>query len=231
MSLAAAPSTQLVAWGRGVELPRSRSTIEECAIEGSATNRWSADAIGLVLLVLTATIIALVIVELDRAATDAWLVTIGGLSGAATSSIAGLIQPGGRKRFDRVVSRNGIAGAFVPIVAGFAAGAFSVLAVVALFTPARNSNASAALLGGLYGLLLGGWANVILTGVSRGEKEASISETEKEASILAATIADVGRGLVGVPPQRYDGFVRGRFSLRFSKAASWGLFKSRLFRG
>ena len=103
------------------------------------------------------------------------------------------------------------------MVAGFLAGAFSVLAAIALIgTSAANDMSGAAILGGIYGLLLGAyWSQIVLA-------------TEDKETLLGTAISEIS-GRVGPSVVNYQGkvfatlkpadneqLVRGRLTVWFS---------------
>jgi len=103
-----------------------------------------------------ATVILLVVLvwSLDRNPSDRAFVIVGGVAGALASSIATLIKTGGQRAAVDVFNRYGPLSPIIPAVSGFAAGTFSLLTVTALFAPMTRSLTSAAVFGGIYGLLL-----------------------------------------------------------------------------
>jgi hypothetical protein len=152
------------------------------------------------LVLLAAVLISGVVVALDRPNTQEWQVIIGGLAGAVAASIALLLRSGGLGEMEDRLARHGVIAIFIPIITGLAAGAFSVLTALALFHNA-DSLASAAVFGGLYGLLLGGWSNSVLGHV----------KAEEEPTIIEAALAQLGREVGALQSRRYNGDVRARF--------------------
>jgi hypothetical protein len=119
-------------------------------------------------LLVTLSLVA-VIWLLDRNATDQSLTLMGGLSGATTALIALVFRVTEPSRDSKRIRSRGTA-AFLSYPAGFLAGAFSVLAAIAFLgiAPQRASMSGAAMIGGLYGLVLGAyWAKAIESAAAR----------------------------------------------------------------
>jgi hypothetical protein len=105
---------------------------------------------------------------------------MGGLSGATTALIALVLRATETTRDSKAI-RSRRTAAFLSYPAGFLAGAFSVLAAIAFLgiAPQKASMAGAAMIGGLYGLVLGAyWTKAIETAAARD-------------TILAPTVAAV----------------------------------------
>lgn len=162
---------------------------------------------GLLLIFALLSVVATVLL-LERAGIEGSFTTslmLAGYAGSAASALAVLPH----RRVASSPSSNLaswwqlVSVAVVPPAAGFAAGAFSLLLAVALVSPqgALPQPASAAVLGGLYGLLLGGWTRSLLT--SPGVTDAAAG-LQSSLSTLVRTAKQAQR-------VRYDGRVLARF--------------------
>jgi hypothetical protein len=175
-------------------------------------------AVATSLLLIVVATIAAVIYLLGRPPTESSLVVIGGLAGGSAATLALIIQSRGWSGLTGGIVRYGLIAAFSSVVAGFLAGAFSVLAAIALIgtSAAKNDMSGAAILGGIYGLLLGAyWSQIVLA-------------TEDKETLLGTAISEIS-GRVGPSVVNYQGkvfatlkpadneqFVRGRLTVWFS---------------
>lgn len=126
--------------------------------------------------------IAAVVSLLSLTPTDTAVVVSGGLAGAATSAVATLVRRGGMNTLERTVAANGSLSVLAPVIGGMAAGAFSIIVSHALLASSGGiTMTGAAVHGGLYGLLLGGWINGILT-----------PPDDDNATIASAALAEIG---------------------------------------
>jgi len=157
--------------------------------------------VALLMAVATVLLLGGIVVLLRQHSDDQLQVIIGGLAGAATASASQLIRSGGLEAMNKTIARNGLVGVFMPLVAGLAAGGFSVLVAIGLFSVRTDhlSLTAGAIFGGIYGLLLGGWANTIL-----GAQATGIDE----ATIVQAALGEVDRQVRLPPHHRYRGQVR-----------------------
>lgn len=146
-------------------------------------------------LVVTGSLVA-VIWLLGWPSTDRDLTLMGGISGATTALIALVLRATEPSR-DAKAIRSRRAAAILSYPAGFLAGAFSVLAAIALLgiEPQRASMPGAAMIGGLYGLVLGAyWAKAIETAAAQD-------------TLLAPTVAAVENRLLSSPRTNWTGKV------------------------
>lgn len=141
--------------------------------------------------------IAAVVSLLSQTPTDTAVVVIGGLAGAATSAVATLVRRGGMNTLERTVAANGSLSVLAPVIGGMAAGAFSIIVSHALLASLITMT-GAAVHGGLYGLLLGGWINGILT-----------PPDDDNATIASAALAEIGM-LPAARRYNYAGIVSAR---------------------
>ncbi len=180
-----------------------QKTIVESHVRTGAPK--TANALALVLVAVTAVLIAGTVTLLDGRGTDQKQVIIGGLAGSVASSVAMLLRRGGLVPLEDTLARYGFMAVFVPVVSGMAAGAFSVLTAIALFSvrSGQASLASGAAFGGLYGLLLGGWTNSLLTDQGNAVEARTIADI---------ALSEIGLGVTGARSQQYNGTVRLRFS-------------------
>jgi hypothetical protein len=169
----------------------------------SLRRRVGSEAVALVAVALTAALGILILFSLDDQPTRELVVLVGGQAGAAASGTTRLVRISVRSSLDRTEAP--FAAVFVPFISGFAAGAFSVLTALALFStgPDSPSVASAAVFGGIYGLLLGGWANALFLAEETSELD--------RRSLLQAAVADVV-GVVSPVAFKYNGDVLAWFS-------------------
>lgn len=126
-------------------------------------------ALAVIIFALIAASLAGVTWLLGVRTTDRSLILMGGASGAATALIALVLRAAEPLSGSKAIRTRRVA-ALLSYPAGFLAGAFSVLAAVALLGVAaqRASMSGAAMIGGLYGLLLGAyWAKAIETAATR----------------------------------------------------------------
>lgn len=145
--------------------------------------------------VVTGSLVA-VIWLLGWTSTDRNLTLMGGISGATTALIALVLRATEPSRDAKAISSRRAA-AILSYPAGFLAGAFSVLAAIALLgiMPQRASMPGAAMIGGLYGLVLGAyWAKAIETAAARD-------------TLLAPTVAAVENRLLSSPRTNWTGKV------------------------
>jgi hypothetical protein len=145
--------------------------------------------------VITGSLVA-VIWLLGWSSTDRNLTLMGGISGATTALIALVLRATEPSR-DAKAIRSRRAAAILSYPAGFLAGGFSVLAAIALLgiMPQRASMPGAAMIGGLYGLVLGAyWAKAIETAAARD-------------TLLAPTVAAVENRLLSSPRTNWTGKV------------------------
>lgn len=154
-----------------------------------------------ILSVVAACLVAGVVATLSLDNTQENQVIVGGLAGAVAAAIALLLRGGGLSEMQNLFATRGAIAVFVPLITGLAAGAFSVLTALALFGDAE-SLASAAVFGGLYGLLLGGWSNSVI-----GRARAL-----EEPTVLQAALTQIEEEVVGTrKSRRYNGSVHARF--------------------
>jgi hypothetical protein len=126
-------------------------------------------ALAVFLFLLIILSLAAVVWMLNWRATDQSLTLMGGLSGATTALIALMLRATESPRDSQAFRFRRIA-ALLPYPAGFLAGAFSVLAAIAFLgiVTARASMSGAAMIGGLYGLVLGAyWAKTLESAAAR----------------------------------------------------------------
>lgn len=145
--------------------------------------------------VITGSLVA-VIWLLGWSSTDRNLTLMGGISGATTALIALVLRATEPSR-DAKAIRSRRAAAILSYPAGFLAGGFSVLAAIALLgiAPQRASMPGAAMIGGLYGLVLGAyWVKAIETAAARD-------------TLLAPTVAAVENRLLSSPRTNWTGKV------------------------
>jgi hypothetical protein len=154
----------------------------------------------LVLAAATVLLLAGIVALLRVQGSDQLEIVVGGMAGAATASIAMLVRPGGLVSMQDTFERHGALAVFVPALAGLAAGGFSVLLAVGLFSSPLQGKSltSGAIFGGLYGLLLGGWANRIL---------GAQASTATQTTIVEAALSEVDRQLRAPQQHRYTGRV------------------------
>jgi hypothetical protein len=151
-----------------------------------------------VLVFATVVLLVVLVSSLDRSPSDRSFVIVGGVAGALASSIATLIRTGGQRAAVDVFNKYGLLGPIIPAVAGFAAGTFSLLTVTALFAPMTRSLTSAAVFGGIYGLLL----EPILRGAATGADE---------HTILGAVLQHAHSEMTASESHKYNGTIFVQF--------------------
>jgi hypothetical protein len=166
-------------------------------MSGSEGTRPSVDVTSAVLaLLLSVASVVGVFWMLDWPTTEQNLALLGGLSGAAATQLASMLRTRELSP-DKTARRSQRVTLVLTYVAGFLAGGFSVLASVAFLSVSANgvSMSGAAMLGGIYGVLLGSyWAKV-------GEVAAA------QETLLARTF-DVVEDRIARPPRtNWRGYV------------------------
>ena len=167
------------------------------------------------LFIAVATIVA-VIYLLGRPPTESNMVIIGGLAGGSAATLALIIQSRGWSVLTGGIARHGLIAAFSSLVAGFLAGGFSVLAAVALVGTSKNDMSGAAILGGIYGLLLGAyWSQIVL---ADDGKETLLGTAISEISGRAgpSIVNYQGRVYAELNPAHNEQLVRGRLVVWFA---------------
>jgi hypothetical protein len=169
------------------------------------------------LLIVVATIVA-VIYLLGRPPSESNLVIIGGLAGGSAATLALIVQSRGWSVLTGGIARYGLIAAFSSVVAGFLAGAFSVLAAIALIgtSTTKNDMSGAAILGGIYGLLLGAyWSQIVL---ATEDKETLLGTAISEISgrVGPSVVNYRGKVCATLTPATNEQLVRGRLEVWFS---------------
>ena len=169
------------------------------------------------LLIVVATITA-VIYLLGRPLSESGLVVIGGLAGGSAATLALIIQSRGWNVLTGGIARHGLIAAFSSVVAGFLAGAFSVLAAVALVgsSATKNDPAGAAILGGIYGLLLGAYWSQILLAADDKETLLGTAISEISGRTVPSVVNYRGKVFATLRPADNEQLVRGRLVVWFS---------------
>jgi hypothetical protein len=173
-------------------------------------------AIALLLIVLAT--ISAVIYLLGRPASESDLVIIGGLAGGSAATLALIIQSRGWNVLTGGIARYGFIAAFSSALAGFLAGAFSVLAAVALVgtSATKNNPAGAAILGGIYGLLLGAYWSQILLAADDKETLLGTAISEISGRTVPSVVNYQGTVFATLEPADNKQLVRGRLVVWFS---------------
>ncbi len=169
------------------------------------------------LFIVVATIVA-VIFLLGRPPTESNMVIIGGLAGGSAATLALVIQSRGWSVLTGGIARHGLIAAFSSVVAGFLAGGFSVLAAVALVgtSTARNGMSGAAILGGIYGLLLGAyWSQIVLADDGK-ETLLGTAISEISGRVGPSIVNYQGRVYAELNPAQNEQLVRGRLVVWFA---------------
>lgn len=167
------------------------------------------------LLVIVVATIAAVIYLLGRPASESDLVVIGGLAGGSAATLALIIQSRGWNVLTGGIARHGLIAAFSSVVAGFLAGAFSVLAAIALIGT-TNDPAGAAILGGIYGLLLGAYWSQILLAADDKETLLGTAISEISGRTVPSVVNYRGKVFATLAPADNEQLVRGRLVVWFS---------------
>ena len=175
-------------------------------------------AVATSLLLIVVATIAAVIYLLGRPPTESNLVLIGGLAGGSAATLALIIQSRGWSGLTGGIVRYGLIAAFSSVVAGFLAGAFSVLAAIALIgtSVTKEDMSGAAILGGIYGLLLGAyWSQIVL---AAEDKETLLGTAISEISgrVGPSVVNYQGKVFATLKPTDNEHLVRGRLTVWFS---------------
>lgn len=173
------------------------------------------------LLTLIVTIGA-VIWMLGRPPTEKNLVIIGGLAGGSAATLALIVQKRGWSVLTGGIARHGLIAAFSSVIAGFLAGGFSVLAALALVTMyvTRDAESGAAILGGIYGLMLGAyWSQIVL---AQDDKETLLGTAISEISgrVGPSLVNYNGRVYARLTSTEDEQLIRGRLVVWFSTKAA-----------
>jgi hypothetical protein len=180
----------------------------------------------LIIIALLAVALTVFLLDYDQThGTFLGMLLLAGSAGAAASCLGALLRQGGLTPARDSPGRESWIFPSVTAVAGFAAGAFSLLLALALLAPAltrANSSgnaASAAVFGGIYGLLLGGWAQKLMAapgveGTAQALKSAIATRT---AGLFAVPVRSRYNGKIGASVRGADGadLVQGILGVRF----------------
>jgi len=160
------------------------------------------------------------------------MLLVAGSAGAAASCLGALLRQGGLTPPRGPSGRDNWIISIVTAVAGFAAGAFSLLLALALLAPPNSSSnaASAAVFGGIYGLLLGGWAQKLMTspGVEDAAQALKSAIDTKATGLFADRVRSRYNGKIGASIRSADGaeLVQGILGLRFIPSDAAESFES-----
>lgn len=201
----------------------------EAAMEDQKAPRSDSRAAALLLLAIGVIAVVTTVLLLDRSQQEGGflnLLLLAGSAGAAASCLGVLLQENGFATLRAPSGKYGWLISLVPPVAGFAAGAFSLLLALALLTPAdspRNA-ASAAVFGGIYGLLLGGWSQKLLAAPVLADAaetlESAITTTAGTLFSEATRTRYDGRIAASIRSSEGITFVQGILGVRFIPSAT-----------
>ncbi|MBO3752517.1 hypothetical protein J5X84_41220 [Streptosporangiaceae bacterium NEAU-GS5] len=160
-------------------------------------------------------VLVLILLALPITSPTVFLVATGGFAGAATSSLSALLRraPDAPEESPRALSAYLLVG--VPIVSGFAAGAFSIILIVGLFQPHGSTVPGAAVCGGIFALLLAGWEQRLYAS-PRFRQAVEVIDTAVNADAASLRVRYNGRvaATFKAPPGELE-LVRGSLVVQF----------------